>query len=382
MQTLNILHTISVRWWNACAYYAVIIAKGQQHLNHYVQLYSDKDSPPYNHSIENNLNTKAFNFASLQPFNFIRNYFAIKSKIKKENIQIVNCHRPEDHLIMGIVCNHMRIPLVRTVGDIRPPAENFFNKWLHLKATDYFIFTSESNRTRFVSVWPEIMEKSRIIFGGLDLDLFKPQEKSEKLLKQLNVDPKIKIVGYIGRLSNTKDIPTFVRAISLIKHALPEVQFLISGKEFSVSRDDIIKLANTLNLTDSLLFLDRHDPVQEVISLIDVGIISSNDSEAISRVGMEYLSLGKPVVATDVNVLPEIIENDVNGFITNTEDPHTMAEAVIKLLTDENLYKMISKNNIESSRKKFNYIKESEKTLAIYNSLIEKEKNKYQKNKL
>jgi glycosyltransferase involved in cell wall biosynthesis len=370
MQTLNILHTISVRWWNACAYYAIIISKGLKNLNHNVKLYSDKNSPPYNQSIENNLNTEAFNFASLQPFNFLRNYFAIKSMIKKENIQIVNCHRPEDHLVMGIICKKLGIPLVRTIGDIRPPAENFFNKWLHLKATDYFIFTSESNRTRFVSAWPEIMEKSEIILGGLDLELFKPIEKSTKLLDQLKIESNTKIVGFVGRLSKTKDLPTFVRTAAMVKDALPETKFLISGKEFSVSRDEIKKMADSLNLTNSFLFLDRHDPVQEVISIIDIGIISSNDSEAISRIGMEYLSLGKPVVATDVNVLPEIIENGVNGFITNTEDPHAIAEAVIKLLTDEDLYKTISKNNIETSRTKFDYLKEAQKTISVYKMLI------------
>ena len=378
MQTLNILHTISVRWWNACAHYAIIISKGLQNLNHNIQLYSDKNSPPYSHALQSKLNTKAFNFKSFQPFNFLRNYFAIKSKIKEENIQIVNCHRPEDHLIMGIICRKSGIPLVRTIGDIRPPAENFFNKWLHLKATDYFIFTSESNRTRFVSVWPEIMEKSSIIFGGLDLDLFQPREKSEKLLEQLKIDSKTKIVGFIGRLSKTKDIPTFIRAASLIKDVLPEVKFLISGKEFSVTVAEIKKMANALNLTDSLIVLDRHNPVQEVISLIDVGIISSNDSEAISRIGMEYIAFGKPVIATDVNVLPEIIQDGRNGFVTNTEDPHSIAEAVIRLLTDENLYKTISENNINDSKINFDYLKEAEKTIEIYNTLINGKNNKKQ----
>jgi len=370
MQTLNILHTISVRWWNACAYYAIIISKGLQNLNHNIQLFSDKNSPPYNHSLQSKINTKAFNFRSLLPFNFLRNYITLQSIIKKENIQIVNCHRPEDHLNMGIVCKKMGIPLVRTIGDIRPPTENIFNKWLHLKATDYFIFTSESNCTRFISVWPEIMEKSSIIYGGLDLELFQPMKKSEKLLEQLKIDPKTKIVGFIGRLSKTKDIPTFVRAASLIKYALPEIKFIISGREVSVSIDEIKKMANALNLSDSLIVFDKHDPVQEVISLIDVGVISSNDSEAISRIGMEYIAMGKPVVATDVNVLPEIIQDGKNGFITNTEDPHSMAEAVIKLLSDDDLYRTIADNNINDSKNRFDYLKAAEETFAIYNTLI------------
>jgi glycosyltransferase involved in cell wall biosynthesis len=271
---------------------------------------------------------------------------------------------------MGIICKNLGIPLVRTVGDIRPPAENFFNKWLHLKATDYFIFTSESNRTRFVSVWPDIMFKSSVIIGGLELQHFAPIPKSDKLMKHSNFNPQDKIVGYVGRLSKTKDLPTFLRMAALVKYQKPQTKFLISGKEFSVSRNDIIKIADSLNLTDSILFMDRHDPVREVISLIDIGVISSNDSEAISRIGMEYLSMGKPVVATDVNVLPEIIQNGKNGFITNTEDPHSMAEAVITLLMDDKLYNQISQNNIAESQEKFDFLKEAEKTMSVYKMLI------------
>ena len=75
MNSLYILHTISVQWWNACAYYAIIICKGLNKLNQNIQLYSDKNSPAYKYSIKNNIDTKAFNFKSLQPFNFFNNYF-------------------------------------------------------------------------------------------------------------------------------------------------------------------------------------------------------------------------------------------------------------------------------------------------------------------
>jgi len=371
MKPLNILHTISVPWWNACAYYAILISKGLQSLNQNIQLYSDRNSPPYKHSIKNNIPTKPFNFKSIQPLNFIKNYYSIKTVLRNENIQIVNCHRPEDHLLMGVACKQMNIPLVRTVGDIRPPAENPINEWLHLKATDFFIFSSESNLTRFASAWPEIQKKSVVIYGGLEIDQFSPSKKSENLLKELGFSESDKIVGFIGRLSKTKDIPSFVNAARLIIDKLPDTKFIISGDEVSVSPLYLEEMSKSMDISDSIRIIDRHPHVQELISILDVGVITSKDSEAICRIGMEYMSMGKPVVATDVNVLPEIIQDKRNGFITNTEDPHAIAEGVIKLLTDDNLFHTISQNNLDDSNKNFDHIKEAEKTLSIYNKLIE-----------
>lgn len=370
MKPLNILQTISVRWWNACAYYAVLISKGLSKDNKII-FASDKHSPPFNHADQTNLNTRNINFKSLNPFNFFYNFYKVKSLINAENIQIVNAHRPEDHLLMGLVCRNTAIPLIRTVGDIRPPAENPLNKWLHLKATDFFIFTSDSNRTRFTSVWPQIENNSAVIYGGLELKEFKPREKSKKLLNRLNLKSEDKIVGFTGRLSKTKDIPTFINAAALIHDALPEVNFIISGSEKSVSIASLKEMINSLGLGKNFHILDHQESVRDLISILDIGVITSKDSEAISRIGMEYMAMGKPVVATNVNVLPEIIVDGRNGFIANTEDPFEIAQSVIKLLKNKKLYTKIVENNLKDSQMKFDLAVSVKMTIDIYKKLLD-----------
>ncbi len=85
---------------------------------------------------------------------------------------------------------------------------------------------------------------------------------------------------------------------------------------------------------------------------------------------MEYLATGTPVVSTDINVLPEIIQNGRNGFIVPPEDPYAMAGAVLKILRDNNLQVNISKNNIDDFKSKFDIFRVAAKIAQIYQKLI------------
>jgi glycosyltransferase involved in cell wall biosynthesis len=86
---------------------------------------------------------------------------------------------------------------------------------------------------------------------------------------------------------------------------------------------------------------------------------------------MEYLATGVPVVATDVNVLPEIIEHHRNGYIVSPENPYELSEAIIKILKDQSLKEKISEDNLSDFKNKFEMKMVSKSVLNIYHNLIE-----------
>jgi len=366
MKSLNILQTISVQWWNACAYYAVAVSRGLADLKHNIFFTTDYNSPPFEKAVEYNLDPILVNYRNILPHNFILQYYKLKSIIIKNNISIVNTHRPEDHFLCGMVCKNLELPVIRTVGDVRPPNDNRINKWLHLNATDYFIFSSESNLIRYISVWPEIESKSAIILGGVDSDIFYVKEKSEELLKKLELNYSERVIGIVGRLSITKDLHTFLFAAKLVVDEFPNTKFLISGEEDTYLVESLLDLSSQLDLADSLKIIDKVDSVADLISVIDIGIIASRESEAITRIGMEFISMGKPVVATNVNVLPEVVKNGRNGFIVEKENPVEMANHIIELLKNQNLYNSISKNNINDGQNIYSLKYFAEQTEKIY----------------
>ena len=83
--------------------------------------------------------------------------------------------------------------------------------------------------------------------------------------------------------------------------------------------------------------LDNFDNLSEVLSRVDVGVIPSIFSEVICRIGMEYMASGKAVIASDVNVLPELVINGESGLIFNSEDEVALADAILKLAEDKEL---------------------------------------------
>jgi glycosyltransferase involved in cell wall biosynthesis len=369
MRKLKILHTVSVRWWNACAYYAVTMAEAMRDAGHEVYLASDSGSPPYEQAVKRNLNTIPVQFASQNPLLFLKEKSRLKKFIRAHEIKYINCHRPEDHLMTGLIAPGLNIPLIRTVGDIRPPRANVFNTWLHLKATQHFIFSCEANQVRYQSVWPEVEQHASIILGGVDLNEFAPGDPSYELRRELGIPDDAVVVGIVGRLSKNKDFPTFIRAAKLVHHQYPDTHFIISGAEFSVKRSELRTIASELDISGFIHLLDRSDSVPVLMKAFDIGVISSNSSEAITRVGMEYMACGLPVVATDVNVLPEAIVDGVNGFIVHPSDAEDLARGILQLRATEQMRKKIGAFNAADARKRFNLQTAGAETIEIYRGL-------------
>jgi glycosyltransferase involved in cell wall biosynthesis len=82
------------------------------------------------------------------------------------------------------------------------------------------------------------------------------------------------------------------------------------------------------------------------------------------------MATGVPVVTTDVNVLPEIIEDKINGFVVPPENPYDMAEAIVKILEDDSLQQKISKQNLVDLKNKYEMKVVAAAVINIYKRLV------------
>ena len=368
---MKILITVSVRWWNANAYYAISAAKALSASGHQVYVAGDPTYPPTIRAESEGLHTIKIRFASFNPVILIIDWVKLYRFTKREEIDIINAHRSEDHLLTAFIALKLGIPLVRTLGDVRNPKDNFINRWLHMKVTDFHILSSESIWVRYISTWPNFNPNKSVILGGVDgREYYHTERKKEKLITQLRIPHQSLVVGMVGRLSPIKGHVNFITAASLILEKIPEVLFIISGNEEEVFIKDLNLLVCSLNMGDHFRIFDRYEPVRDLMSIFTVGVIASKDSEVIARVAMEYIATGTPVVATDINVLPEVVQNNRNGLIVAADDAYEMAEAITRLLDDEALRIQISKNNLDDFKRKFDIFLVAQSITTIYDSLI------------
>lgn len=147
-------------------------------------------------------------------------------------------------------------------------------------------------------------------------------------------------VGLVGRLEPFKDVSTFLKAAAQVVGRLPNTRFRIVGD--GPVRTDLEVLAARLGIQDAVTFCGSMiDPTPEITGF-DVCVLSSNGNgnELFPNVLLEYMSYGKPIVATDVGGVREVVDNTV-GRVVAPERPDLIAGAVVHLLEDDGLRKQL-----------------------------------------
>jgi glycosyltransferase involved in cell wall biosynthesis len=173
------------------------------------------------------------------------------------------------------------------------------------------------------------------------------------------------IVGFVGRVVPIKDVKTFIRACKVVSLHVPQVKFYIMGPRDEDPQYDreCVELVSMLGMSDLIVFTGRVN-VKEYYPKIDLLVLTSI-SEAQPLVILEAACLGVPSVASDVGSCDELLngrtEEDKalgpSGIVTRVSDPDDTAQAITKILTDDNLRKQMSESAI---RRVEEYYKESD----------------------
>lgn len=166
--------------------------------------------------------------------------------------------------------------------------------------------------------------KLQVIYNGIDLEEI---EKTTPMSRaQLGIPEDAFVVGMVGRLSKQKAPDTFVKSAKLIKEKIPNAFFLMVGD--GELRDQVESLINQYDLGSSFLITGWVDNPTAYMKIMDVGMLLSR-WEGFGLVLPEYMACGVPIVATNVDAIPNIIKDSVNGMLVNEDDYHEAANKVI-----------------------------------------------------
>jgi len=173
--------------------------------------------------------------------------------------------------------------------------------------------------------------KIRVISNGVDVEKFHPRWPARSLRAELGIPPGAATAGIIAALRPEKDHELFLRAAALVHRQLPEMHFLVVGD--GPLREEIQLLAGRLSLEKVVHFLGTRSEIPEVLSLIDVVVLTSRmEANPISI--LEAMACEKPVVAPAVGTIPEMSGDGASGFLVQRRQPEAFAERVIELLGD------------------------------------------------
>lgn len=221
---------------------------------------------------------------------------------------------------------------------------------------------------------PEIVS---FISNGVDIHEFNPSIDGSKILsikESFNISSE-KIVLCPRRLVPKNGVNYFIESIpDIITNYGANVKFLIVGNSNSEAMAILKRRSSELNLDDQLIFVgsvpNNQMPFFYVLS--DVVVLPSL-KEATSIAGLEAMSMGKPLVGTNVGGIPQIIKNRETGILVPPKEPKKMAEAIIFLLNERDERILMGKKARQRVEERFSWDIIAEETLKIYEKVLKKD---------
>jgi glycosyltransferase involved in cell wall biosynthesis len=161
-----------------------------------------------------------------------------------------------------------------------------------------------------------------VLPNGVDLDRF--------LTIELPRDP-ARCVGAVANLRHIKGIDVLVAAAARLKDDFPELCFHIAGE--GEERPRLLEQIRAAGLDRRFLLPGSQSDIPAFLSGLDVAVLPSR-AEGMSNAVLEYMAAARPIVATRVGAMPEMIHDGEHGLLVPTDDPAALAEAIARLLTD------------------------------------------------
>jgi glycosyltransferase involved in cell wall biosynthesis len=189
-----------------------------------------------------------------------------------------------------------------------------------------------------------------LIYNGVDLERYDHQEPCCTLREEYGMVPGAHIVGVVARLEPEKGHPTLIDAWPRVLQACPDAYLLVVGE--GSQREALERQVAELRVGHRVVFTGRRDDVPAVTAALDIAVLPSyREAQGLSV--LEAMALSRPVVASNVGGIPEMIEDGVTGLLVPPHDAAALADAIVSLLRDHQRADMIARAGHDLVHRRF-----------------------------
>lgn len=256
-------------------------------------------------------------------------------------------------------------------GYFGPAKTRFFRsieRWL-ARITTHIIAVSETCRQDLLTYRISTPEHIQTIHLGLELEPFRHPDAGsrERLRKEWGVPHDAFAVGIIARMVPIKRHEDLFRAIPAVLRSHPDTWFLIVGD--GELRPELETLADELAIRHRVVFCGFRDDRANVYAALDLVTLTSAN-EGLPVAVIESLSAGKPVVATRVGGVPELIEEGVSGYMAEPGNPDSIAKALLKAVQAPEATRAMGQHAQEKTIRAFSISRLIEDINRLYDSFL------------
>lgn len=245
--------------------------------------------------------------------------FRLVRLIRERNIELIHTHLTSATFIGALAARIAGISCVATLHG--------FTSAFWYRFPPRLIAVSQAVKTYFVA---QGVPESRItvLHNGITLADFVPQELAAAKMEfaHLPCDP---LVGIFGRLAPEKGQDVALDALTLLLPIIPNLKLMVVGD--GRCQEELSMQVERLGIGSNVDFYGFHSNPRPLMRACDIVLVPSR-KEGFCLSAIEAMALGRPVVATNVGGLPEVVADGVTGILVPPDDPAALADAIQQLL--------------------------------------------------
>ena len=208
--------------------------------------------------------------------------------------------------------------------------------------TDKITALTDKERDEHLEQGIASIEKYVIIHSGVMLQqILNKDMEIETGKNKLGIPQNSKVIGTVGRLVPVKGHKYLVSAAKIVTKEFDNAVFLFVGDGYLESI--LERQAESLGVRENIIFAGWRSDVIDVLGLFDIFVLPSLN-EGMGKVLIEGMALGKPIVASSVGGIIDLVKNGDNGILVPPRDSDALAEAILKLIRNKNLSQKLGKN--------------------------------------
>lgn len=287
---------------------------------------------------------------------------------REEHAELVHLNvQPNREFFAIAACKELGIPSVSHLRSADPNTRKDFNPVMARIANSVIdAYIANSGMTR--DYWLEAgldPRKMHTVLNGIPTADVQPVDVRERW----GIAPGDLVAGVVGPLRNRYKMDEFtLRGFAAFLDCEPRAVLLIIGD--GPMRQVLEEEALRLGIGDRIIMTGHQERVTEIIAGLDVSLVMGT-LDSFSRVTIESLQVGTPLIATDIGGIREIIEDGVNGLLVRYGDTEAFAIAMEKLANDEALRAALAENGRRTVREKLSVEAYAAGVAAIYSAVTD-----------
>jgi glycosyltransferase involved in cell wall biosynthesis len=262
-----------------------------------------------------------------------------------------------------------KLPLINSQITGAPPSINKISlDYLIDRVNFKYSKTVLSNSKAGIEAFRPPLHKSRVIHNGVNLERFEELPDVAAVKEKYNILTPYTVV-MVASVSPNKNYRLFFDIAQVITKIRSDISFIGVGWYIEDDPDyqDIKEL--TCN-NGRLLFPGNINDVEALVNACDIGVLFSPNGEGISNAIIEYMSLGKPVIASRIGGNTELIQHNENGYLVKESSADEIAELVIELIDNKDKRDEFGKKSKEIILHSFSLERMGEKFEATYRDAL------------